>query len=115
MVHTTAHLRSLKKKKKKIKARVTPLQEIKDLCELNNFRPICILPQLSKPVKRHVHKHLLKFLNECDLLSQSQSGFRPKHSCQTVLAKLFNNWLTTVNNSEVVGAVFLEVKKKKKT
>ena len=54
---------------------------------------------------------LTKFLNERDLLSQSQSGFRPKHSCHTALTKLFDNWLTAINNSEVVGAVFLDLKK----
>ena len=45
------------------------------------------------------------------MLSQSQSGFRPKHSCHTALTKLFDNWLTAINNSEVVGAVFLDLKK----
>ena len=93
------------------KEKVIPLSKVKDLGEPNNFRPISILPLLSKPIERHVHKHLLKFLNERDLLSLSQSGFRPKHSCHTTLTKLFDNWLTTINNSEVVDAVFLDLKK----
>ena len=93
------------------KAKVIPLPKVKDLSEPNNFRPISILPLLSKPIERHVHKHLLKFLNGRDLLSQSQLGFRPKHSCHTALTKLFDNWLTAINNSEVVGAVFLDLKK----
>ena len=76
------------------KANVIPLPTVKDLSEPNNFRPISILPLLSKPIERHVHKYLLKILNERDLLSQSQSGFRPKHSCHTALTKLFDNWLT---------------------
>ncbi|WP_419587318.1 endonuclease/exonuclease/phosphatase family protein, partial [Thiolapillus sp.] len=82
------------------KAKVIPLPKVKDLSEPNNFRPISILPLLSKPIERHVHKHLLKFFNERDLLSHSQSGFRPKHSCHTALTKLFDNWLTAINNSE---------------
>ena len=52
-------------------------------------------------------------LNEHNLLCQSQSGFHPQHSCHTALAKLCNNWLSAVNNSDIVGAVFLELKKKK--
>ena len=103
---------SIQKTNKKVfptvrkKAKVIPLPKVKDLSEPNNFRPISILPLLSKSIERHVHKHLLKFLNERDLLSQSQSGFRPKHSCHTALTKLFDNWRTGINNSEVVGAVF---------
>ena len=43
------------------KAKVIPLPKVKDLSEPNNFRPISILPLLSKPIERHVRKHLLKF------------------------------------------------------
>ena len=93
------------------KAKVIPLPKVKDLSKSNNFRPISILPLLSKPIERHVHKRLLKFLNERDLWSLSQSGFRPKHSCHTALTKLFDNWLTAINNSEVDSAVFLDLKK----
>ena len=88
-----------------------PLPKTNDLSEPNNFRPISILPLLSKPIERHVHKYLLNFLTEHNLLCQSQSGFRPQHSCHTALAKPCDNWLSAINNSEVVGAVFLELKK----
>ena len=88
-----------------------PLPKTNDLSESNNFRPISILPLLSKPIERHIHKHLLNFLTEHNLLCQSQSGFRPQHSCHTALAKLCDNWLSAINNSEVVGAVFLDLKK----
>ena len=70
-----------------------PLPKTNDLREPNNFRPISILPLLSKPIDRHIHGHLLNFLTEHNLLCQSQSGFRPQHSCQTALAKLCDNWL----------------------
>ena len=77
-----------------------------------------ILPLFSKPIERHIHKHLLNFLTEHNLLCQSQSGFRPQNSCYTALAKLCDNWLSAINNSEVykfmlltTGAVFLDLKK----
>ena len=70
-----------------------------------------ILPLLSKPIERHIHKHLLIFLTEHNLLCHSHSGFRPQHSCHSALAKLCDNWLSAINNSEVVGAVCLDLKK----
>ena len=88
-----------------------PLPKTNDLSEPNNFRPISILPLLSKPIERYIHKQLLNVLTEHNLLCQSQSGFRPQHSCHTALAKLCNNWLSAINNSEVVGAVFVDLKK----
>ena len=66
---------------------------------------------LSKPLEKHVHNHLLNHLERNKLLSPTQSGFRPKHSCQTALTKMCENWLSAINNSEMVGAVFLDFKK----
>ena len=94
----------------KKKAKVIPLPKTNDLSEPHNFRPISILPLLSKPIERHIHKLLLNVLTEHNLLCQSQSGFRPQHSCHTALAKLCDNWLSAINNSEVVSAVFLDLK-----
>ena len=65
------------------KSKVIPLPKTNDLSEPNNFRPISILPLLSKPIERHIYKHLLNFLTDHNLLCQSQSGFRPQHSCHT--------------------------------
>ena len=75
---------------KKIFFKVIPLPKTNDIREPNNFRPISMLPLLSKPTERHIHKHLPNFLTEHNL---SQSGFRPQHSCHTALAKLCDNWL----------------------
>ena len=89
------------------KSKVIPLPKTNDLSEPNNFRPISILPLLSKLIEKHIHKHLLNFLTDHNLVCQSQSGFRPQHSCHTALAKLCDNWLSAINNSEVVGVFFL--------
>ena len=49
-----------------------------------NYIPISILPTVSKLFEKHINKHLMGFLNEYKLLHESQSGFRQKHSCQTL-------------------------------
>ena len=97
--------------KNKNKAKAIPLPKTNDLGEPNNFRPISILPLLPKPIKRYIHKHVLNFLTEHNLLCQSQSGFRPQRSCHTVLAKLCGNWLSAINNSRLLVLFFLTWKK----
>ena len=87
-----------------------PLPKTNDLSEPNNFRPISIFPLISKPIERHTHKHLLSFLTEQSIMLVTV-GFRPQHSCHTALAKPCDNWLFAINNSEIVGAVFLDLKK----
>ena len=56
--------------------------------ELTNFRPISVLPVLSKILERVVHDQLVSHLLKFNLLSDRQSGFRPKHSTQDVCCTL---------------------------
>ena len=43
-------------------AKVIPIPKTKDLTDPSLFRPISILPVLSKPLERHVHTHLQKYI-----------------------------------------------------
>ena len=92
-------------------AKVIPLPKTKDLSDPNNYRPISLLSVISKPLERHVHKHLMKYLESNNLLHPFQSGFRTKHSCHTALSRLSNAWLSNMNDSLITGAVFLDFKK----
>lgn len=92
-------------------AKVTPIPKSKEVSDINNYRPISVLPILSKPLERHVHKHLLQHLDSHDLIYPLQSGFRPNHSCHTALARLTNTWLSAMNNKQMTGAVFIDLKK----
>ena len=92
-------------------AKVIPLPKSKDTTQPQNLRPISLLPLLSKPLERHIHKYMYKHLNEQQLLHQFQSGFRPNHSCQTALTRLIDSWFTSINNKQLIGSVFLDFKK----
>ena len=76
-----------------------------------NYRPIFILPTISKIFKKHINKHLMGFSNKYDLIHKNQSGFRPKHSCQTALIKLIDQWMSCINKGDIVGTLFLDFRK----
>ena len=92
-------------------AKVIPLPKTKDPCHPQFLRPISLLPALSKPFERYVHKHMYNYLNSHQLLHQYQSGFRPFHSCHTALVRLTDNWLQAIGKKELIGTVFLDFKK----
>ena len=77
----------------------------------SNNRRISKLPTVSKPFEKHINRHLLGFLNKYKFLHESQSGFRQKHSCQTALIKLIDNWMECFDNGDMVGALFLDFRK----
>ena len=77
----------------------------------SNYRPISILPIVSKVTEKHVTKHLFAYLNKYKLLHEAQSGFRKHHSCQTALIELINNWFSHIDKGNIVGAIFFDLKK----
>ena len=49
-------------------AKVKPLYKKEDKCWLNNYRPISLLPKLSKIFERVMYKQLYQYFNENKLL-----------------------------------------------
>ena len=93
------------------KAKVTPIFKKGEKHDVNNYRPISVLPIITGIFERYISTCLIGFLDEHKLIYDNQSGFRRHHSCQTALTKMVDNWFTAMNNDEVVGAVLLDLSK----
>ena len=92
-------------------AKVAPLHKSGPHEELNNYRPISVLPILSKVLEKHVHDSLSNFLHQHELLYRTQSGFRAGHSCETALVNMVDSWLNAIDNSKLIGIVLVDFKK----
>jgi hypothetical protein len=92
-------------------AKVIPLPKTSDLQDPNNFRPISILSVLSKPLEKHVHTHILNYIETRHLFHEFQSGFRKNHSCHTALTRMCDTWLSAINKLEIAGSIFFDLKK----
>ena len=90
-------------------AKVLPIYKGGEKSDPSNYRSISILSTVSKIFEKHVNKHLMAYLNKYKLLHDNQSGFRPKHSCQTALVKLINDWMKCLDMGDLVGALFLSI------
>ena len=93
------------------KAKITPCFKKGDKSDMSMYRPISVLPLLSKLLERHVADNLKSYLNEYELLYERQSGFRANHSCETALTAIIDDWITAIANNEIVGTVLLDLSK----
>ena len=82
-----------------------------DQTTASNYRPISILPTLSKILERAVHFQLYDYLNIDHLLTYEQFSFRPKHSKVTALASFADDLLSNMKRGNLCGAVFLDLSK----
>ena len=92
-------------------AKVSPLHKGGAKDELNSYRPISILPSLSKLLEKFIQKHFMSYLDSFDLIHNSQSGFRAGHSTETALLLMTERWLKALNDGKVVGSVMVDLRK----
>ena len=77
----------------------------------DNYRPISILPVLSKILERAVHTQLINYLEENELLSACQFGYRKGRSTELAASLFLDNARKDIDNGYLVGAVFLDISK----
>ena len=90
-------------------AKVTPVfknQGSKN--DKQNYRPISVLPILSKIFERHMYDIFYTHLSRNSLLYGLQSAFRKKHSTETALIRLLDRLLFDVDNNNVSGLVCVD-------
>jgi hypothetical protein len=91
--------------------KVTALFKSGDRCLPGNYRPITVLPSLSKILERAVHRQLYSYLNENKLITSKQFGFRPKLSTEVALLNVSDKILSNMDNGYLTGAVFIDLSK----
>ncbi len=92
-------------------AKITPIYKSEERSLLDNYRPISILPVLSKVFERVIHGQLYAYLEENDLLSKNQFGFRTKSSTQHAVTKLSDCIRQNMDKGLMTGAVFVGLQK----
>ena len=72
-------------------AKVSPVYKKKgDREQPGNYRPISVLPVLSKIFEKLVNGRLIKFLDTYEILYKHQYGFRDNHSTKLAVINLIN-------------------------
>ena len=66
---------------------------------ISSYRPVSLTAILCKALERLVCKHLLDYLNEFNILSDNQFGFRHGRSCEQMLAKFYHFLSGKLDNS----------------
>ena len=92
-------------------AKVKPLFKSGSKDDINNYRPISILPTVSKLIEKWVEMQFSQYLNEFNLLHKSQSGLRPRHSTESALILMVDSWLKAINEGKIVGCVLVDFRK----
>ena len=86
-------------------AKVIPLFKSGKSSEVDNYRPISILPILSKVQEKIVHRQLMNRLEANKLLFNKQFGFRSKKSTELAVTYFMDHLRCEMDSGKLIGAV----------
>lgn len=94
---------------KKAVVKPTLKKENADVDCLRNYRPVSNLTAVSKLLERVVLNQLNEHLSSNDLHCPVQSGYRPHHSCETLLVRMTDDINKEIQSGNVVLVVLLDL------
>ena len=92
-------------------SKVKPLFKTGDSAQLSNYRPISLLPSISKVYEYVLFNQLFNYMNTNNLLSINQFGFRPSHSTELAGLKLMDHITKQMDNGKVPINIYIDLSK----
>ena len=92
-------------------SKVIPLFKKGDSSLLVNYRPISLLPTISKVFERVIHDQMYEYFNQFNLLAEQQYGFRKQHSTEYAAIKLIDHVSKEIEAGKTPTSVYIELSK----
>ena len=90
-------------------ATVIPLFKKGSRSKIENYRPISLLPVISKIFEKAIKTRIVDFLDQHNYFSSCQFGFRCKRSTEDALIALMNPLHEGLNKTNSVAALFVDI------
>ena len=90
-------------------AKVTPVHKSGSINDEANYRPISILPVMSKILEKVIYDQLKNYLEENNLLSNQQFGYRAGRSTEIAATLFLDDIRREIESGKMVGAVFMDL------
>ena len=88
-----------------------PLYKKRDRALACNYRPVSLTCVPCKLLEHIVCSNIMAHLDEYKLLSDRQHAFRKRHSCETQLTTVINDWAKILDNGGQVDTFILDFEK----
>ena len=92
-------------------AKVLPLFKKNDCMIMDNYRPISLLPAISKVFEKVVYNQLYTYFTSNNLLYKGQYGFREDHSTEMANIELVDRIITALDDKKLPISIFMDLSK----
>ena len=92
-------------------ARIVPIHKAGPKSDKKNYRPISILPTLSKIFEKAMHKRITNFFVKFNLLYNDQYGFQSKKNTTDAIIKFTDQCYDILDSKEQLLSIYLDFSK----
>ena len=92
-------------------AKLIPVHKSNGKGDISNYRPISLLPSISKILGKVIYKMTFHFIQSNKILNNNQYGFREKYSTINAITALTGDVIQALENKDSVLSVFLDLSK----
>ena len=92
-------------------AKLKPLFKKGSRTAPKNYRPISLLPLISKLIEKFIHGQTQKYLDDYNILYRYQSGFRKSYSTDSCLSYLNNKIAAGFESCLYTGIILIDLQK----
>ena len=92
-------------------AKIIPLYKKGNINSITNYRPISLLPTLSKVFERVIFNQLYLYLDHNNLLSEEQYGFRANHSAELAAINLADYIVQEIDRKLTPVNIYIDLSK----
>ena len=90
-------------------ADVTPLHKKEEKTRKKHYRPVNVLPTVSRVFERLLDKQIIDYMGL--YLSSLLCGFRKGYNAQHALVQMLEKWKTSLDNGANIGAILMDLTK----
>ena len=92
-------------------AKVIPIFKSGDKTNPNNYRPISLLPTMSKVLEKIIYKRIFKFILKQNIIHPHQYGFLKGRSTEQAMVDIILKITHAIENKNLTLGVFLDLSK----
>ena len=92
-------------------AKIKPLYKKGDTSNFNNYRPISLLPSISKIFEKVIFQQTYSYFEQNNLLYTSQYGFRKGHSTEYAALELADRIIQQMDENKTPINIYLDLSK----
>ena len=92
-------------------AHITPIPKVHSPSSSSEYRPISVLPVLSKLFEKILYHRVYSYLTEHDLIDKRQYGFRENHLTELAITTIYDELVKNFDDKLISCSLFLDLSK----